>query len=64
MSAFKKMVRHLQSQGHSEESATRIAAYIGRKKYGAHEMAERAAESRHKHAIHKHGKHATEKFSK
>lgn len=46
MSAFKIMVRKLMEKGHSKESATKIAAYIGRKKYGEEGMAAKAAAAR------------------
>lgn len=46
MNAFKIMVRKLMEKGHSKESATKIAAAIGRKKYGAEGMAEKAAAAR------------------
>lgn len=49
MSKFGKMVGKLRKQGNSAASARKIAAAIGRKKYGAHEMAEKAAESRERH---------------
>ncbi|MEL5850086.1 MAG: hypothetical protein U7M05_12105 [Candidatus Igneacidithiobacillus chanchocoensis] len=45
MSKFKKFVRKLQSEGYSKESATKIAAKVGDKKYGAEEMARKAAEN-------------------
>jgi len=43
MSAFDVMVKKLMDKGHSEESAKKIAAYIGRRKYGASGMAAKAA---------------------
>lgn len=46
MSAFAILVKKLMDKGHSKESATKIAAAIGRKKYGAHGMAEKAAAAR------------------
>lgn len=46
MSKFDKMVGKLQGKGYSRKSAVRIAASIGRKKYGSEEMAKKAAESR------------------
>lgn len=49
MSAFEKMEKMLSARkGVTNPRA--LAAYIGRKKYGAHEMAEKAAASRAKHA--------------
>lgn len=48
MSAFKKLVEKLVREGHSEESAKRIAAYIGMKKYGKSGMAAKAAAGRRK----------------
>lgn len=39
---FKALEGKLEHEGHSEESAGAIAASIGRKKYGAHKMAEMA----------------------
>lgn len=43
---FAKLVRKLTSQGKSEESAKRIAAWIGQKKYGKKQMAKWAANAR------------------
>ncbi|MCS7241253.1 hypothetical protein [Candidatus Caldatribacterium sp.] len=43
---FKRLVNKLMKQGYSEESARKIAATIGRKKYGAKQMAKWAAEGR------------------
>jgi hypothetical protein len=43
---FKALVQKLKKQGKSEESAKKIAAAIGRKKYGAKKMAQWAAEGR------------------
>lgn len=40
--AFQRMVDELVAQGHSEESARKIAASIGRAKYGQAEMTRRA----------------------
>lgn len=49
MSKFKKMVHKLEKKGgYSSESATKIAAKIGREKYGAEKMAKKAAASRKK----------------
>ncbi|MHB1310538.1 MAG: hypothetical protein ACYC3L_00880 [Gemmatimonadaceae bacterium] len=45
-SAFDDLVKKLEGEGHSKESATKIAAKVGNEKIGAHEMAERAAQSR------------------
>lgn len=45
-SKFQKMVGKLEKKGNSAESATKIAAAIGRKKYGAEGMAKKAAASR------------------
>lgn len=49
MSKFAKLVEKLVAKGYSHESATRIAASAGDKKYGAHQMAEKAAASRKRH---------------
>jgi hypothetical protein len=46
MSKFKKLQHKLQSEGYSKQSATKIAASIGDKKYGKEGMAEKAAEAR------------------
>jgi hypothetical protein len=46
--AFKRMVKKLEGKGSSKGSATKIAAAIGRKKYGAEGMAKKAAASRRK----------------
>lgn len=46
MSAFKRLVEKLKKKGHSQESAERIAAYIGRKKYGKQEFQAKAAAGR------------------
>jgi hypothetical protein len=43
---FKRLQNKLMKQGHSKESAAKIAAYIGRKKYGAKQMAKWAAQGR------------------
>ncbi|MDA8119117.1 MAG: hypothetical protein M0Z85_03515 [Gammaproteobacteria bacterium] len=52
MSKFSKMVKNLQErEGYSKEVATKTAAKIGREKYGAKGMAEKAAASRGKDAI-------------
>ena len=40
---FKKLEEKLEKSGKSEKSAKAIAASIGRKKYGATEMAKKAA---------------------
>lgn len=40
--AFDKRVNELMAQGHSEDSARRIAASIGRQKYGQAEMTHRS----------------------
>lgn len=42
---FDKLSGELQRKGHSKESSDAIAASIGRKKYGAHKMAEMAHKS-------------------
>lgn len=49
-SKFKKLVAHLKREGYSADSATRIAASAGAKKYGWEGMARRAAASRERHA--------------
>jgi hypothetical protein len=49
-SKFAKMVAVLKRQGKSDEAARRIAASIGRKKYGAKGMARKAAAGRRKAA--------------
>ncbi len=43
---FAALVSSLKSRGHSEDSARRIAAFIGREKYGASAMARMAARGR------------------
>jgi len=43
---FRALVRVLQARGYSAESARRIAAAIGRRKYGAKRMAQWAARGR------------------
>lgn len=48
-SKFQKMVGKLERKGNNKESATKIAASIGRKKYGAEGMAKKAAASRRRH---------------
>jgi hypothetical protein len=48
MSKFSKFVAKLRTEGYSKESARKIAAKVGNEKYGAEEMARRAAESRKK----------------
>ncbi|HQU25247.1 MAG TPA: DUF2213 domain-containing protein [Acidiphilium sp.] len=48
-SNFSELVDKLMKEGHSKESATKIAAKVGDEKIGSHEMAERAAESRAHH---------------
>ncbi len=45
---FKKLVSKLQKEGKSKESAQKIAAYIGRKKYGKTKMSKMAAAGRKK----------------
>jgi hypothetical protein len=45
-SKFSKFVSKLRSEGYSKESARKIAAAVGDKKYGVQEMARRSAESR------------------
>jgi hypothetical protein len=49
MSKFSKFVAKLRAKGYSKESARKIAAKVGDEKYGAEEMARRAAESRKKY---------------
>lgn len=46
VSKFKQMVGKLKKTGKSQESAEKIAAYIGRKKYGKKGMAKKAAAGR------------------
>lgn len=46
MSKFSKFAEKLRAEGYSKESAAKIAAKAGDKKYGAEEMAEKSAESR------------------
>lgn len=46
MSKFQKLCDKLEKKGYSRESAVRIAASCGRKKYGAEGMAKKAAASR------------------
>ena len=46
LSRFKKMTNKLQRQGRSKASAKKIAAAIGRRKYGAKGMAKKAAAGR------------------
>lgn len=46
MSKFKKFTEKLRAEGYSKESAQRIAAAEGDKKYGKEVMAEKSAESR------------------
>lgn len=48
ISKFKKMERHVKSEGYSKSSAKKIAAAIGRKKYGSKGMAKKAAAARRK----------------
>jgi len=43
---FAKLSKDLQKKGHSKESARRIAASIGRKKYGKKKMAKWSAQGR------------------
>lgn len=45
---FKQLVSKLKKQGKSEESAKRIAAWIGMKKYGKKKMLSWAAKGRKK----------------
>ena len=45
-SNFKKLSNKLQRQGKSKESANKIAASIGIKKYGKADMAKKAAAAR------------------
>lgn len=45
---FKALVNLLKARGRSQESAERIAAYIGRRKYGAEKFAKMAAKARKK----------------
>lgn len=42
MSKFKQFEGRLESKGYSEDSATKIAASVGRKKYGAKVMSKAA----------------------
>jgi len=49
MSKFKKFASKLRGEGYSKESARKIAAEKGIEKYGAEEMARRAAASRERH---------------
>jgi hypothetical protein len=49
MSKFSKFVAKLRAEGYSKESSRKIAAAEGDKKYGAEEMARKAAESRKAH---------------
>lgn len=58
-SNFDKMRDKIEGEGYSKDSATKIAAKIGRDKIGAHEMAERAAESRKEHAAAHHDRGST-----
>lgn len=44
--AFKRLVGKLERQGKSESSAKKIAAAVGRKKYGKAGMARKAAAGR------------------
>ena len=48
MSKFSELVAKLEKKGHSKDSATKIAASIGDKKYGAEAMAKKAAAARKK----------------
>lgn len=43
---FKALTNHLKTQGYDAKSAGAIAAAAGRKKYGAHKMAEWSAAGR------------------
>lgn len=45
---FQALKRKLMEQGKSAESAAKIAAWIGRKKYGAKQMARWASQNRKK----------------
>jgi len=46
MSKFSKFAAKLRAEGYSKESSRKIAAKVGDEKYGADEMARKAAESR------------------
>lgn len=46
MSKFQKMVVKLEGKGYSHETAVKIAASIGRKKYGASGMAKKSEAAR------------------
>ncbi len=46
MSKFKRFVEKLKSEGYSKESARKIAAVEGAKKYGWRGMEQRAQEAR------------------
>lgn len=48
-SKFKKMEHHVEREGHSETSARKIAAAIGRRKFGKKGMAKKAAAGRKRH---------------
>jgi len=48
-SKFSDLVHKLEGEGKSKEYATKIAAKVGREKYGAHEMAKKSAASRSHH---------------
>jgi hypothetical protein len=50
MSRFKKFVGKLKAEGYSENSARKIAAVEGAKKYGWTTMEERSRASRERHA--------------
>lgn len=43
---FKALAEDIKSRGYNEESARRIAAVIGRRKYGSRQMAKWAAQGR------------------
>jgi hypothetical protein len=43
---FARLKKHIQSEGYSSESAQKIAASVGQKKYGAKKMAHMAAKNR------------------
>ncbi len=43
---FQKLMGSLMKEGHSKDSARRLAAYIGRKKYGETKMAKWSAAGR------------------
>jgi hypothetical protein len=49
MSKFSKFVAKLRREGYSKDSATRIAASEGDKKYGVEAMARKAQQSKERH---------------